>query len=104
MKRTINKLLEKLFGLTLIRVKTYRHLIDAFDININGDRRYTAYLARFMEKPCYEVRGFNIDIHAAGSADIIIKRFYYSPGDWEGRDYALLCAQELCDKLNEEQC
>ena len=85
-----------------VRVKTYQHLIDVFNINRNGDRRYAVYWARFMEKHCYEVRGFNISIHAAGSSDIIIKRFYYNPGDWEDRDYAQLCAQELCDKLNEE--
>lgn len=98
MKRIINKLLKKLFGLKLVRTKEYQHLLDAFELTKKGIMRYGVYWSSLAGQPCYEVKGFSTD----SNAFVIIKRFLYEVGNPEDRNYMQLCAQELCDKLNEE--
>lgn len=97
MKR-INKLLEKLFGLTLVEVKEYKQLQDTFKLARNEVKEYYTCIGL----PSAYFGFYEVIARKNSNSHINIKRFAYRLGNAEDGDYARACAQELCDKLNEE--
>lgn len=98
MKRIINKLFEKLFDLTLVEVKEYKQLQDTFELARNEVKEYYTCVGL----PSVNLGFYEVIARKNSNSYINIKRFAYEFGNAEDKKYALACAQELCDKLNEK--
>lgn len=87
MKRLINKLFEKL-GYVPIK-KVLRYILIEREIQLKGVS-YHCYIGYY----CYEVKA------RTNYGETIIKVYPYHDADTQ--DYARICAEELCEMLNEK--